>query len=62
MSAADSQLYPETASASERIAELEHALKIAQEALFWHDGENFEIDGHLAGNVIKAALRQVDHD
>lgn len=40
-----------------RVYELEAALRHAQEALFWYHGENFEMDGRKAGDVIEAALR-----
>ena len=44
--------------ASARIAELERALRHAQEAIFWYHAEGFEMDGGRIGDVIKSALRQ----
>lgn len=38
------------------IHELVVALKHAQEALFWHEGMDFEMDGRKAGNAIADAL------
>lgn len=38
------------------IQELVVALKHAQEALFWHEGMEFEMDGRKAGNAIADAL------
>ena len=46
----------ELAAAYERITDLETALKHAQEALFWHDGENFEIDGRTVGQTVAEVL------
>lgn len=40
----------------QRINELETALKHAEEALFWHDGMAFEMDGKIVGQVIVNAL------
>lgn len=49
-------LREENKACYERIDELETALKHAQEALFWHDGENFEMDGRTIGQAIAEAL------
>jgi hypothetical protein len=38
------------------IQELVVALKHAQEALFWHEGMDFEMDGRKAGHAIADAL------
>jgi hypothetical protein len=39
-------------AAYQRIAELEGALMHAQDALFWHKGDGFEIDGELDGRTV----------
>lgn len=39
-----------------RIQILESALRHADEALFWHKGLAFELDGKTVGEVIEAAL------
>lgn len=41
-----------------RIVELESALKHAQEALFWHHGEDFEMDGRRIGDRMREVLHQ----
>lgn len=37
------------------------ALKHAQEALFWHQAEDFEIDGKTAGEVVRAAIQLAEN-
>ena len=46
----------ELSAAYERIDELTKVLRHAQEALFWHHGEEFEMDGHRIGPLIDAVL------
>ena len=46
----------EMAACYERIDELTKVLRHAQEALFWHHGEDFEMDGHKIGPLIEAVL------
>jgi len=46
----------ELEAAYERIDKLTKVLRHAQEALFWHHGEEFEMDGHRIGPLIEAVL------
>jgi hypothetical protein len=46
----------ELRAAYQRIAELETVMKHAQEALFWYEGDGFEMDGRTIGQAIAEAL------
>lgn len=50
------ELEAELAQTFALISELVEALKHAQEALFWHEGMDFEMDGRKAGHAIADAL------